>query len=111
MNASDFDETLLEKPLWQMTGEEFCSLTQYAYSQCKEISGTNDIVRITGVRELSEYIGCCESTIYMLRRNAVLDDAILSQVGKRIVFDGKKARALAAAFQKEQRAARRDDVK
>ena len=47
----------------------------------------------------------------MLRRNAVLDDAILSQVGKRIVFDGKKARALAAAFQKEQRAARRDDVK
>ena len=102
-------ERLLEIPIWQMTGQELCSLIQYAYTQCIKGVETNDIIRITGVRALAQYLDCCESTVFMLRRNGVLDEAILSQVGKKIVFDGEKARILAAAFQQEQRAARREN--
>lgn len=102
-------ESLLGKPLWQLTAQEFCALSQYAYSQRGQVSITPDIVRVTGVRALAEYLDCCDSTVFMLRRNGVLDDAIISQVGKKIVFDGDKARQLAAAFQQEQRAARRNN--
>lgn len=100
-------ESLLEKPLWQLTAKEFFDLVQYAYSRAEGAPVTNDIKRISGVRALSEYIGCCESTIYMLRRNGVLDGAVLSKIGKKIVFDGEKARELASSYQQEQRAARR----
>lgn len=95
-------EILLEKPLWQMTGKDFCILTDFANSQRQEAT-SSDIVRITGVRALAEYLNCCESTVFMLRRNGVLDETILSQVGKKIVFDGEKARAAADDFQKTRR--------
>ena len=102
-------ESLLGKPLWQLTGREFCSLTQYAHSQCVEGVETNNVVRITGVRALAEYIGCCESQIFKLRRNGVIEGAVISHVGKKIVFNGEKARELAANFQQEQRAARKNN--
>lgn len=101
--------SLLGKPLWQLTVQEFCAVSQYAYSQVGQVSTTSNIVRVTGVRALAEHLGCCESTVFMFRRNGVLDEAILSQVGKKIVFDGEKARELAAAYQQEQRAARRNN--
>lgn len=101
-------EILLGKPLWQLTAQEFCALSQYAYAHGGQVSTSSDLVRVTGVRALAEYLDCCESTVFMLRRNGVLDEAILSQVGKKIVFDGEKARELAMAFQREHRAARKD---
>lgn len=100
-------ESLLEKPLWQLTAKDFFELAQYVNSKAGGAPVTNEVIRISGVRALSEYIGCCESTIYMLRRNGVLDDAIISKIGKKIVFDGEKARELASSFQQEQRAGRR----
>ena len=99
--------SLFEKPLWQMTGQEFFELTQYANSQ--EGRTTTEKVRIVGVHDLAEYLDCCDSTVYMLKRNGVLDDAVISQVGKKIVFDGEKARALADAYQEEQRKAKRGE--
>ena len=97
---------MMSKPLWQLTCEEFCELTQYA-NACSTTK-SQPSVHITGVRCLAEYLGCSESTVFMLRRNGVLNDAIISQVGKRIVFDGEKARTLAASFQNEQRLARKE---
>lgn len=96
-------ESLLGKPLWQLTAQEFCALSRYAYAQCDHVSESHDIVRVTGVRALAEYLGCCESTVFMLRRNGVLGEAIISQVGKKIVFDGEKARELAELYQRERR--------
>ena len=32
MDSNNLIEGLLQKPLWQMTGEEYCQLTQYAMS-------------------------------------------------------------------------------
>ena len=78
-------------------------LTQYANAQGGHTTVAPGTVRITGVRALAIYLGCCESTIFMLRRNGVLDEAIISQIGKKIVFDGDKARVLAYEFQKNRR--------
>lgn len=94
---------LLKKPLWQMTGAEFCALTQYANAQGSCAPATPQTVRITGVHALAEHLGCCESTVYMLRRNGVLDEAILSRIGKHIVFDGEKARSAADNYQQTKR--------
>ena len=91
---------LLDKPLWQMTGKEFQTLLW------DSINGTHPVSRqihLTGVKKLAEYLECCESTVYMLRRNGILEDAVVSHVGKKIVFDGEKARALADEYQKQQR--------
>lgn len=98
--------SLLDRPIWQMTGREFCELAQYA------LTPVNGAARITpqlviGVRELALYLGCCEATIYALKRDGILDDAIVSRIGKKIVFDGEKAREAAADYQDKQRALRR----
>ena len=103
---------LLEKPLWQMTGEEYCQLTQYALSLS---NGTGTAPspsgqKALGVHALAMELGCSDSTIYALMRTpreedgsseggGVLKDAIVSRIGRRIVFDVDKARELAKQSQ------------
>lgn len=100
MNTNNDISTLLGTPIWQMTGADFVALTKYANAQVLESDGP---VRVIGVCSLADYLGCCASTVYMLKRAGVLDAAIVSRVGKRIVFDGELARAAADRFQKEKR--------
>ena len=101
---------LLEKPLWQMTGEEYCQLTHYALSLS---AGTGNGVnqpqsgqKALGVHALAIELGCSDSTVYSLMRTpreedgsseggGVLKRAIVSRIGRRIVFDVDKARELA----------------
>lgn len=99
---------LLEKPVWQMTGEEYCQLTHYALSLSPN-SGPSQAPagrKALGVHALAEELGCSESTIYALMRTSrkedgssegggVLKPAIVSRIGRRIVFDVDKARELA----------------
>ena len=89
---------LLEKPLWQMTGEEYCQLTQYALSLS---NGTGTAPspsgqKALGVHALAVELGCSDSTIYALMRTpreedgsseggGVRKDAIVSRIGRRIV--------------------------
>ena len=103
---------LLEKPLWQMTGEEYCQLTQYALSLS---NGTGTAPSPSGQKALGVHapaveLGCSDSTIYALMRTpreedgsseggGVLKDAIVSRIGRRIVFDVDKARELAKQSQ------------
>ena len=103
-------QDLMSKPLWQMTGEEYVSLHVYATEQAcaTPASPPNTIVYKTGVRALAEYLSCCETTIYLLKRDGVLDDAIVSRVGKHIVFDAEKARHLADEYKQKERAANRN---
>lgn len=100
---------LLSKPLWQLTGEEYVRLHAYACTLCND-SGTESVTRVTGVRALAEHLACCESTIYMLRREGVLDAAIVSRVGKNIVFDAEKARELAQAYMQEHRQIKKSNI-
>ncbi len=93
---------LLSKPLWQLTGEEYVRLHAYACTIKRDTEPT-PVARVTGVRALAEYLSCCESTVYMLRREGVLDAAVISSIGKNIVFDAEKARVLAQAYMQQHR--------
>lgn len=96
-------KNLLDKPVWQMTGKEFYQLACYAL-EGNVTTGTTKGVCVTGVHALAEYLDCCDSTVYALKRNGVLDGAVISQIGRKIVFDGEKARELAVEYLKGRRA-------
>ena len=98
-------DVLMTRPIWQMSGREFLALMQYAVGGDQSIPGSSKLC--IGVRELAEHLGCCEATIYAYKKEGVLDDAIVSRIGKKIVFNGEKARTLVIAYQTEQRATRK----
>lgn len=107
MNHNNQINDLLSKPLWQMSGEEFCQLTHYANATGTDVNDKRERKLARGIQELAQEVGCSESTIYSLRRNGILDSAIVSRIGRRIIFDVDKARVLADQFQEEQREERR----
>lgn len=85
-----------------MTGEEYVHLHAYACTRNNDVEAA-PVTRVTGVRALAEHLSCCESTVYKLRREGVLDAAVLSRVGKNIVFDAEMARRLADEYMNKQR--------
>ena len=98
MNTNAIIDGLLQKPLWQMTGEEYCQLTHYALSLSPN-TGSSPAPpgqKALGVHALAVELGCSDSTIYALMRTpreddgsseggGVLKDAIVSRIGRRIV--------------------------
>ena len=104
-------ESLLDKPVWQMTGEEYIGLTQYALATAGGVSGNTTTAerrgqKAMGVHALAVELGCSDSTVYSLMRTAreeddssdgggLLREAIVSRIGRRIVFDVERARELA----------------
>ncbi len=112
MDTHSHIEGLLEKPLWQMTGEEYCQLTHYALSLSQNAGPSQAPAgqKVLGVHALAVELGCSDSTIYALMRTVreedgsaknggVLKGAIVSRIGRRIVFDVDKARELAIQYQ------------
>lgn len=98
------NQELLERPLWGLSVMEFLSvLSEAGKLQEDGALWLLSSKRITGVKALAKYLNCSESTIYLLRRKGVLDGAVISQIGRRIVFDGDKARTLASEYMKENR--------
>lgn len=109
-------EDLLVKPVWQMTGEEYLELTQYALKSAgvNETGAERRGQKAMGVHALAVELGCSDSTVYSLMRTAreedgssdgggLLRDAIVSRIGRRIVFDVEKARTLADEYQRTSR--------
>ncbi len=105
-------EGLLQKPLWQMTGEEYCQLTHYALSFSPNAGSSQASTgqKALGIHALAVELGCSDSTVYSLMRTprkedasseggGILRDAIVSRIGRRIVFDVDKARELAKQSQ------------
>lgn len=106
-------ESLLDKPVWQMSGREFCALTQYA-NGLRDGRGAGAEGRralVNGVQALADGLGCSPSTIYSLMRTVreedgsaadggILKEAIVSRIGRRIVFDVERARTLANNYKK-----------
>ena len=101
-------EGLLEKPVYMMTGEEYLELTHYALANSPRPTQAGQ--KALGVHALAVELGCSESTIYALMRapreedgsnvgGGVLREAIVSRIGRRIVFDVDKARKLADEYQ------------
>ena len=101
MDSNNLIEGLLQKPLWQMTGEEYCQLTHYALSLSPN---TGSSPAPPG------QLGCSDSTVYALMRTpreedgsseggGILRPAVVSRIGRRIVFDVDTARRLADDYQ------------
>lgn len=90
----------MDKPIWQISGKEFCALTHFANTLGKEVVVPNSHTNITciGVRDLALHLGCSESKVYALRKEGVFDNAIVSHIGRSIVFDVDKARSLANQY-------------
>ena len=111
MNSQTNIEGLLGKPLWQMTGEEYCQLTHYALSLSPNTGSSSPPgQKALGVHALAVELGCSDSTVYSLMRTpreddgsaeggGILQPAIVSRIGRRIVFDVDTARKLADDFQ------------
>ena len=102
---------LMKLPIWQMIGEEQYRIIQYALGHGAPHGEANPTMipvdmpfapkrtRIAGVHALALYLECCDSLVYKLRREGVLDEAIISRIGKKIVFDGEIARRCANEYQ------------
>lgn len=87
-----------------MTGEEFLQLNELTRSSSNSQQESKETKTFAhGINELATKLGCCPSTVYSLKKLGILDEAIVSQIGKRIVFDVNKARVLADEYQKSQR--------
>lgn len=110
MSNKTLIQELLQKPLWQLTGEEYVALHTYACSiNNSDIEGRQPAVQCKGVNALAEYCKCSPSQIAKLLREGVLESAVVSRIGKCIVFDGDEARRCANEYQEQQREIRRNN--
>ena len=90
-----------------MSGEEYVALHAYACAINMTGPEASQVTRLKGVQAVAEYCACSDSQIAKLLREGVLDTAILSRIGKSIIFDGDEARRCANEYQDQQRALRR----
>lgn len=82
---------LLQKPVWQMTGEEFLKLTKLQEKQPKEIKvERKEKQYVYGIRGIANLFNCSPATASRIKKSGVIDDAI-SQRNRTIVVDAELA--------------------
>lgn len=99
-------EDLLGKMIVQLSCREFCALTRYAAEGLIPSTPVQPIQAV-GIHALASALGCSVSCLYSMKAKGVLDDAIISHIGKKVVFDVEKSRKLASEYQTAIRAARK----
>ena len=100
--------TLLSMLVVQLTGAQLCDLMMYVLGLCGDTANHKSGKRTLayGVQALAEALGCSPSKLYSLMNTArpedgsvenggILREAIVSRIGRRIVFDIERARELA----------------
>lgn len=91
-------ENLKEKPLWQMTGEEFLFLQQHA--EQKEQQSPTTVVPDTakkyvyGIAGIARLFGCSIPTASRIKKSGKIAKAI-TQIGRKIIVDAELALELA----------------
>lgn len=109
MNNNKNLDILMEKPLGEMTGREFCSLLQYVLEGNLKVEKQtssevqDDFPELTcyGLYKLHYYIGNISlSRLMALAHEGVLDDAVLyaTQSGRVKTYDVEKARNLVNSY-------------
>ena len=94
MNIKD----LKEKPIWQMTGEEFLFLQQN--SESKQIQSASAVVTnpqkkyVYGIAGIARLFGCSTPTANRIKQSGKIDKAI-TQIGRKIIVDAELALELA----------------
>ncbi len=101
-------DELLTRPVCLMTGAEYCALTRYATAASGTVASPSR--QAVGIQALAKELGCSASTLYAIKKNGALNDAIISRIGRKEVFDIEKARTLANDYQAKLRAERRGEV-
>ena len=90
-------QDLLNKPLWQMTGEEFLFLTQSGSShqetnpKVMEVSSSKYVYVLKGIADL---FGCSIPTANRIKKSGKIDKAI-KQIGRKIIVNAELALQLA----------------
>ncbi len=89
-------ETLMQKPVAMMTGEELALLIGSLKSQETSVATTVVPTRhlYYGIAGIAEIFGCSVPTANRIKHSGVIDDAI-TQIGRKIIVDGDKALKLA----------------
>ncbi len=88
--------SLKQKPLWQMTGEEFLYLQQQ--SEQKEVPATvatsTSKKYVYGIVGIAKLFGCSMPTANRIKQSGKIDKAI-TQIGRKIIVDAELALELA----------------
>ncbi|MFR9553196.1 MAG: DUF3853 family protein [Rikenellaceae bacterium] len=89
---------LKQKPLWQMTGEEFLQLTAdktatESTQQIKVVDSTQSR-HVYGILGLATLFGCSRQTANRIKKSGKIDRAI-TQIGRKIIVDAELALELA----------------
>ncbi|MEG1401015.1 DUF3853 family protein [Bacteroides sp.] len=95
MNIND----LKEKPIWQMTGEEFLYLQQsgaVVSNAPTTITDTTTTVKrhVYGIVGIAKLFGCSLPTANRIKKSGKIDKAI-TQIGRKIIVDAELALELA----------------
>ena len=92
-------ENLLNKPLWQMTGEEFMFLSKSATSdsaprQPEVTVDASSPKYVYGLSGIAQLFGCSIPTANRIKKSGKIDKAI-KQIGRKIIVDAELALELA----------------
>ena len=92
-------ENLLNKPLWQMTGEEFMFLSKSATSdsaprQPEDTVDASSPKYVYGLSGIAQLFGCSIPTANRIKKSGRIDKAI-KQIGRKIIVDAELALELA----------------
>ncbi|NJB82805.1 DUF3853 family protein [Wenyingzhuangia aestuarii] len=85
-------ETLKEKPLFQMTGEEFIFLQNKLNHEVplKKIQPEKREKLVYGILGIANLFGCSKSSANRLKKSGIIDKAII-QNGRKIIVDAELA--------------------
>lgn len=88
---------LKEKPIWQMTGEEFLYLQQSSEQperQSYVVAENIPKKYVYGIRGIADLFGCSIPTASRIKKSGKIDKAI-TQIGRKIIVDAELAIELA----------------
>ncbi|MGI6224120.1 MAG: DUF3853 family protein [Prevotella sp.] len=91
VNSEEYKE-LLSKPLWQLTGEQYKTLTEgimlNVFNSLQGQPPSHQL--IYGIDGLAKFLGTSKSTAQRIKKSGIINEAI-AQRGRTIVIDGDKA--------------------
>lgn len=92
-------QSLLSKPVWQMTGEELLFLSRQSADTNTNQSPVNEPTAtkhyVYGIAGICEIFSCSKPTAIRIKKSGRIDKAI-TQVGRKIVIDTDLALQLAS---------------
>lgn len=100
-NIQNIDvQSLLKKPIWQMTGAEFLSLNQQFLqgrtTEMPQSPALNPEKRyVYGLAGIARLFGCSVQTAKRIKQSGKISNAI-TQIGRMIIVDADMALALAS---------------